>query len=127
MSDCGSGQIPYRVVQTIYERNTIPCSERLNGMLVTVVGSDSSYKQFMLQGGDPCVNSNWKPVLDLSAILSMVGHFTIEDDVNGEIEDIYLNTRFPKSLEGFRVTFLSLNTTFMKISGDRWVITNTVR
>ena len=34
----------YRVVQTIYERNTIPCVERLNGMVVTVVGPDTCLK-----------------------------------------------------------------------------------
>lgn len=114
----------YRVVQTIYERNTIPCVERLNGMLVTVVGADKSYLQYMLQGGDPCVNSNW--VLYSTGIDPLGNHKTIEEEVALPITSSYLNSRFPTAKEGFKVTVLNLNTTFMKVFGDRWVMTNNV-
>ena len=114
----------YRVVQTIYERNTIPCIERINGMIVTVVGNDLSYKQYMLQGGDPCVNSNW--VLYSTGIDTLGNHKTIEVEIALPITSSYLNSRFPTVKEGFKVTVLNLNTTFMKVFGDRWVMTNNV-
>lgn len=114
----------YRVVQTIYERNTIPCIERINGMIVTVVGSDLSYNQYMLQGGDPCVNSNW--VLYSTGIDTLGNHQSIEEETNLPITSSYLNSRFPTAKEGFKVTVLNLNTTFMKVFGDRWVMTNNV-
>ena len=114
----------YRVVQTIYERNTIPCEERLNGMLVTVIGADKSYLQYMLQGGDPCVNSNW--VLYSTGIDPLGNHKTIEEEATLPITSDYLNSRFPTAKEGFKVTVLNLNTTFMKVFGDRWVMTNNV-
>lgn len=114
----------YRIVQTIYERNTIPCVERLNGMLVTVVGANKSYSQYMLQGGDPCVNSNW--VLYSTGIDPLGDHKTIEEEATLPITSNYLNSRFPTAKEGFKVTVLNLNTTFMKVFGDRWVMTNNV-
>ena len=114
----------YRVVQTIYERNTIPCIERINGMIVTVVGNDLSYKQYMLQGSDPCVNSNW--VLYSTGIDTLGNHKSIEEELNLPITSSYLNSRFPTAKEGFKVTVLNLNTTFMKVFGDRWVMTNNI-
>ena len=114
----------YRVVQTIYDRNIIPCIERLNGMLVTVVGANKSYLQYMLQGGDPCVNSNW--VLYSIGIDPLGNHKTIEEKATLPITSSYLNSRFPTAKEGFKVTVLNLNTTFMKVFGDRWVMTNNV-
>lgn len=125
MSDCSPNMNPYRVVRTIAERNTIPCDERINGMRVTVVGGDSTYKEYMLKGGDPCVNSNWEEIPSASTISQMTGHSTVEEDT-ATITDLYLNERFPDSLEGYRVTFLNLKSTFMKISADRWVITNNI-
>lgn len=118
---------PYRIVQTIYERNTIPCIERLNGMIVTVVGSDNSYKQYILKGGDPCVNENWKEYnLSAQNLQGYLGHETLLDPVSLPITDEYLNSRFPEALEGFRVTILSLNTTFMKIFNEKWLMSNNV-
>ena len=115
---------PYRVVQTIYERNTLPCRERLNGMMVTVVGSDRSYKQYMMKGGDPCVNSNWVEMLSLNEVANTLGHVTIESEDQEIITNIYLNERFPGTKEGFTVTFLDRNTSFKKVTGSRWVISN---
>lgn len=126
MNNCCENIPTYRVVNTITERNSIPCIERLNGMLVTVIGSDSSYKEYMLRGGDPCVNSNWTERFGMSQVNLNIGHVTIEDIITEVISDLYLNTRFPQSMEGFRVTFLDLKSTFMKISGDRWVLTNSI-
>ena len=116
--------LAYRVVQTIYERNTIPCEERLNGMMVTVVGSDSSYKQYMMQGGDPCVNSNWVEMLNLNEVANTLGHVTVETEEQEVITNLYLNERFPGTKEGFTVTFLDRNTSFKKVSGSRWAISN---
>lgn len=118
----------YRVVQNISERNTIPCNERMNGMVVTVVGIDNSYKQYMLQGGDPCVNTNWKTInLNPIQLNSYIGHITIYEETTDPVTNTYLSNRFPESLEGFRVTIVSLNTTFMRIQNDTWVITNNIQ
>ena len=83
MNNCcpdGSPLPTYRIVQTIYERNTIPCEERMNGLLVTVVGNTQTYRQYMLQGGDPCVNNNWVEILNLNQVNNKLGHVTIETD-----------------------------------------------
>lgn len=118
----------YRVVQTIYERNTIPCVERLNGMVVTVVGEDKSYLQYMLKGGDPCVNSNWKPYnFSVEELNEIIGHKTITTEVTAPITSSELNTRFPKAKEGFQVTYTTLNTTFMKIFNDSWLMSNNIQ
>lgn len=118
----------YLIVRTLSDRNTIPCIKRINGMKVTVIGDDFSYKEYMLQGGDPCVNSNWKENFSSAIVSTTIGHVTVEEVITSEITDLYLNQRFPKALEGFRVTFITLNSTFSKVSGDRWAITiNTLR
>lgn len=125
---CGDRRIfPYRVVRTIYERNSIPCDERLNGMLVTVVGADSSYKQFMLKGGDPCVNENWRPYDPIGSFTDRAGHFTLTLPLTIPLTDEYLNANFPTAVEGFRVTVPSLNTTYMKIAGEQWVMGNNIK
>lgn len=128
MSSCCEEKriFPYRVTQTIYERNTIPCAERVNGMIVTVVGPDSSYKQFMLKGGDPCSNSNWKVYHSVGEITEMIGHFTLDEPVALPITDNFLNARFPLAAEGFKVTIPSLNSTFMKIFNNRWIMSNNI-
>lgn len=127
MNNCypdGSPLPTYRIVQSIYERNTIPCDERMNGLLVTIVGDNQTYKQYMLQGGDPCVNSNWVEILNLNEVKNRLGHVTIETDDQDVITPAYLNERFPGTLEGFSVTFTNRNSTFTKISADRWGIQN---
>lgn len=127
MSDCNK-QIPYRVVQTIYERNSLPCEERMNGMIVTVIGTDLSYKQYILKGGDPCVNTNWKDYnLDITDVKQAIGHESVNTIPEETITSIYLNTRFPKAIEGFRVTYTTLNTTFMKIFGDSWIMAGNIK
>lgn len=124
--DCGPFEsFPhYRVVQSVYERNMIPCDQRVNGMMITVVGNDRSYKQYMLRGGDPCVNDNWKEITTEEDIWNMVGHATVFEDPGFTITSEYLNSRYPKSREGFRVTFITLNSTFMRVAQDVWMITN---
>lgn len=123
---------PYRVVQNLRERNSLPCAERLRGMKVVVIagvqGTDTPpYTEYMLQGVDPCNNDNWKKVtVDSSALTNTVEHVTLESLDETPISDTYLNNRYPSVLEGFRVTILPLNTTFMKISNGRWVITNNI-
>lgn len=117
---------PYRVVQTIYERDTIPCPERLNGMIVTVVGKDLTYKQFMLEGGDPCSNDNWKPYHSILEIGKLLGHVTLDDPMQVPVTNAALNNRFPEANEGFRVTVKSLNATFLKIYQDKWLMSNNV-
>ena len=132
MSNCDNcfepGITPaYRVAQTIYERNTIPCVERVNGMIVTVVGTDLSYKQYMLKGGDPCVNENWKEYgLDKESLSTLVGHETIPDIPQEPVTSSELNSRFPEAIEGFRVTYTSLNTTFMKIFNNKWIMSGNI-
>lgn len=132
MSNCDNcfegGVIPaYRVTQTIYERNTIPCIERVNGMIVTVVGEDNSYKQYILKGGDPCVNENWKEYgLDKASLSIFIGHETVPDIPQGPITSSELNSKFPEALEGFRVTYTSLNTTFMKIFNNQWIMSGNI-
>ena len=127
MNNCcpdGSPLPTYRIVQTIYERNTIPCEERMNGLFVTVVGNTQTYRQYMLQGGDPCVNNNWVEILNLNQVNNKLGHVTIETDNEDVITPLYLNERFPGTLEGFSVTFTNRNSTFTKISANRWGIKN---
>lgn len=111
----------YRIVNTISERNTIPCEERVLGMIVTVIGSNT-YKQYMLKGGDPCNNSNWQPYGNFETTI----HVTVTSEPTERISDFFLNTTYPNSKEGFMVTYTFLNTTFMKIAGDNWVITNSI-
>ena len=128
MSNCDEINASYKIVQTITERNTIPCEERINGMIVTVVGNDFSYKQYMLKGGDPCVNSNWKPhSLSVEELNDVIGHKTITTEVTVPITISELNTRFPKAKEGFQVTYTALNTTFMKIFNDSWLMSNNIQ
>lgn len=128
---------PYRVVQTLSERNTIPCDERVNGMIVTVVQAGTiadesgipppAFTQYMLQGGNICSNASWKKYsVDSGVLTTSVGHVTEEIVVDEPLENEYFNTKYPRALEGFRVTVLPLNTTFMKISNNRWVITNNI-
>lgn len=128
MSNCCEENriFPYRVVQTMYERNTIPCEERVNGMIVTVVGADSTYNQYILKGGDPCVNSNWQIYHSSAMIASMLGHFTLDEPLTLPITDDFLNARFPEAIEGFKATVPSLNTTFMKIFNNRWIMSNNI-
>lgn len=123
---------PYRVVQNLREMNTIPCSERIRGMKVVViqgiVGTETPpYTEYMLQGNDPCNNDNWKKItVDNIVLENTVGHATEETLDENPITDEYLNLKYPAVLEGFKVTVLPINTTFMKISQGRWVITNNI-
>lgn len=52
----------YRVVRTIKERNAIDCCHRKLGMKVMVIGQDYTFKEYTLQGQDPCTGEEW--VLD---------------------------------------------------------------
>lgn len=131
--NCGPLPIfPYRVVQNLREMNTIPCSERIRGMKVVViqgvVGTETPpYTEYMLQGNDPCNNDNWKKItVDNVVLENTVGHTTEETLDEDPITDEYLNLKYPAVLEGFKVTVLPINTTFMKISQGRWVITNNI-
>lgn len=131
--NCNSTPIfPYRIVQNLRERNSLPCSERIRGMKVVViqgtVGSDTPpYTEYMLQGIDPCNNANWKKVsFDDYVFNNTIGHATEEIMDEDPITNEYLNLKYPLVLEGFKVTILPLNTTFMKISEGRWVITNNI-
>lgn len=133
MNNCNKTPIfPYRVVQNLRERNSIPCAERIRGMKVVVVqestnGGDPAYTEYMLQGTDPCNNGNWKKVtVDKIVLENTVGHATEEIMDEYPITDGFLNLKYPNVLEGFKVTILPLNATFMKISRNRWVITNNI-
>ena len=125
----------YRIVQNLTERNTIPCDERMRGMLVTVIQASAvpdesgfpppAFTQYMLQGVDICNNTSWvKYSVDNHTLSTKVGHKTEEQLVAQEITNQYLNNKYPKVLEGFQVTITPLNSTFMKVSADRWVLTN---
>ena len=131
--NCGPLPIfPYRVVQNLKERNSLPCSERMRGMKVVViqgvVGTGTPpYTEYTMQGNDPCNNDNWRKItVDNVVLENTVGHVTLESLDETPISNTYLNNRYPSTLEGFRVTILPLNTTFMKISNGRWVITNNI-
>ena len=138
MSDCNKTPIfPYRVVQNYAERNSIPCTERIRGMIVTVITTSNvtdetgtippPFTQYMLQGMNICDNSSWVRYSVDNIILSMtVGHKTENEEVSQPISNSYLDNKYPKALEGFKVTIVPLNTTFMKISEGRWVITNNI-
>lgn len=123
---------PYRVVQNLRERNSLPCAERIRGMKVAVIegilGTEAPpYTEYMMQGVDPCNNDNWRKVtVDSSTLINTVGHATEETLDEDPISNEYLNLKYPAVLEGFKVTILPLNTTFMKISQGRWVITNNI-
>ena len=125
----------YRIVQNLTERNTIPCDERMRGMLVTVIQASAvpdesgsippAFTQYMLQGVDICNNISWvKYSVDNDTLTTKVGHKTEESLVSEEITNLYLNNKYPKAIEGFQVTITPLNSTFMKVSSDRWVLTN---
>ena len=57
----------------------------------------------------------------------MIGHKTITTEVTTPITSSELNTRFPKAKEGFQVTYTTLNTTFMKIFDDSWLMSNNIQ
>lgn len=131
--NCGPLPIfPYRIVQNLKEMNSLPCAERIRGMKVVVVqgvvGTETPpYTEYMMQGNDPCNNDNWKKItVDNVVLENTVGHATEETLDEDPISDEYLNLKYPAVLEGFKVTVLPINTTFMKISQGRWVITNNI-
>lgn len=131
--NCGPLPIfPYRIVQNLKEMNSLPCAERIRGMKVVVVqgvvGSETPpYTEYMMQGNDPCNNDNWRKItVDNVVLENTVGHATEETLDEDPISDEYLNLKYPAVLEGFKVTVLPINTTFMKISQGRWVITNNI-
>lgn len=124
---CKEPVIAYRVVKTLLERNNIPCEERMEGMIVTVIGTDKSYKQYILRG-EPCANSSWVSYgMDKELLKTYIGHITVVSNRNENITSEYLNSRFPEALEGFKVTFSNLNTTFMKIFDDEWIMSGNTR
>ncbi len=120
MCSCGNSPEAYKVVQNLSQMRSIPCDERIIGMTVVVVGS--KYKKYQLEGGDPCNNNNWKSLeFSVEDIQKSIGHKTIVENLDSElITKEYLNNRFPTSMEGFMVTVISLNTTFLKIEGGSW-------
>ena len=131
--NCGPLPIfPYRIVQNLKEMNSLPCAERIRGMKVVVVqgvvGTETPpYTEYMMQGNDPCNNDNWRKItVDNVVLENTVGHATEETLDEDPISDEYLNLKYPTVLEGFKVTVLPINTTFMKISQGRWVITNNI-
>lgn len=132
MDNCiGCEKLPfphYRVVRTISERNTIPCDERINGMLVTVQNAsrNKKYVLYMLQGIDACSNSNWVEYITLDLIEELFGNMVIEDEVTEEVTAEYLNTLYPNARSGFRVTFTTLNTSFIRLFDGSWVMNNNV-
>lgn len=118
MGRCGKDVLAYRVVQTLNERNTIPCDERIDGMIVTVV--QDGYARYMLQGKDPCIN-NWVS-LD-SLLVKRIGGATVES-----LEDTtntYLDRTFPEALEGFSLTVLRDNSSYRKTSNG-WALTSSI-
>ena len=133
MCDCNCEKLVqgFRVVQTISERNSIPCSERLNGMIVIVVEDNyQAYKLTPKSNKDVCKNIGWvKNGLSYEDIINKLGHYT-ELDYTGNGDDItklYLNTRYPKVLEGFRVFIEPLNITFEKIVDDNWKMYGSIK
>lgn len=140
MNNCGCNKVPifpYRIVQTLAERNTIPCNERIDGMIVTVVqGSNvpdkddklpKPYTQYMLKGNNICNNNNWVKVIDTMQLQDQIGHATEFELIDDELTDEYLNNRYPNALEGFRVTIKPLNTTFNKLSDGTWTMSNSIK
>lgn len=115
----------YKVVKSIKEMNLIPCKERSLGMIVTVLKEGFTYDQYILVGTDHCQNSYWEKYgMKVDDLAEYLGGETIGETPDEPITDRYLNERFPNSIEGFKVTFLELNTTFMKVFGDRWIMSN---
>lgn len=117
--NCTDPVLPYRVVQKRAEMRAIPCDERINGMIVTVIEED--YKQYMLKGGDRCNNNNWvENSIDLSVILNTMGHDILEYGNCSDLTDSLLNEFYPDAKPGFRVTVEVCQVTYMKINDGRW-------
>ena len=54
----------YVVVKTVEERDSISCCDRLPNMVVLVVGSDFSFKEYSLQGDKICEEPQWVEITD---------------------------------------------------------------
>ena len=133
MGDCNCKNLvpAFRVVQTISERNGIPCDERLDGMVVVVVNDNyQAYKLKPSKNTDVCGNTGWvRDNLNYNDIRDKFGHYT-ETVYEGNYDDItalYLNTKYPDVMEGFRVFIEPLNTTFEKIKGTSWKIYSSIK
>ena len=126
MGDCNCKNLvpAFRVVQTISERNGIPCDERLDGMVVIVVEDNyQAYKLKPISNKDVCLNNSWvRDNLNYEDIRNKLGHYTENEyESNGDdITTLYLNTRYPQVMEGFRVFIEPLNITFEKVEGEYW-------
>jgi len=121
---CTEPILPYRVVQTRAEMRSIPCDERINGMIVTVI--QENFKQYQVRGGDICNNNNWVDnTVDLTVIYNTMGHDVLE---TGDCEDLtneVLNTYYPEAKPGFRATVEACQVTYMKINDSRWLAYST--
>ena len=128
--DCIPQPFPhYLAVETISERNSIPCDERKNGMLVSVKSiSGGNYVMYMLKGGDPCNNTNWKEYNSINELLNSYGMAQVDTEVseNLTITAQLLNENYPQAQAGFRVYYTKLNTYFTKLNNGDWVMSNNV-
>ena len=120
----------FKVVANLSERNSIPCDQRVDGMLVNVRDlPGTNHKIYMLKGDDICNNGNWKEYNTLDYFRETLGHVIITEQIPTDflVTSPYLNTRFPKAESGFRVTYTELNTSFMKLDDGNWVLTNYIK
>lgn len=123
-NNCTDPILPYKVVQSKAEMRSIPCDDRINGMVVTVI--NEGFKQYQLQGGDICNNNNWvKYGITMEDINSVMGHDILEVGDCAELTDETLNGFYPVAKPGFRVTTEACNATYMKINDNRWVVYST--
>ena len=123
-SSCNDPIFPYKVVQTNAEMRAIPCGDRINGMIVTVIGE--GFKQYQLQGGDICNNNNWKSFgLTFEEVNNSMGHALLEVGNCDSLNNTALDSYYPEAKPGFRVSVEACNVTYMKISNHRWVAYST--
>lgn len=163
MSNCNNScsellVAPYRVVQNIQERNTIPCYERVKGMIVIVINDTIPFTQYILKDGDPCLNTGWVNYsrflieltsLEIEKVVNEIvltslkraieehfrnnpiqvpipsgNHLTIDNSSVTNVTSQWLNENYGDKPEGYRIHFTNQKTTYTKIQGNRWVMTN---
>ena len=131
--NCGGCSNPlqtYVIVGTRTAMRAIPCGDRVNGMIVSVVSED--FKFYQLQGGDICNNNNWIEVELGGGTLEcpcedpepIVLHYTLgKAELPPSIEeftDTFLNNLFPEAPEGFKVTCDAYDVTAFKVANNTW-------
>lgn len=88
----------YRVVSTISERDAIDCCYRKLGMVVVVVGTDYSFKEYTIRQSNVCNNDNWEELVVLDGDVILEDNYdelgedvTTQQELNQLFKDILLS------------------------------------